>query len=151
MTKYTSVEQLIVRFLEVESHGKSAATKERYQRVVAHLSDFLDEVDVSRDMGTDPAALLESERQFEPKGAFFRLFDATDLVCCLPTFISERWLLGRLTDARTQVSLVGRLIVWLRRNRFVDMYAGGCAVWDAEAAVARARRAVGTKGDTHAA
>lgn len=130
---------LFDQFLADMSHGKTEATRMRYHQSLRHLRYFLDQVDVSPHLGTDPAAILEIERDFGRRGAFLRVFGATELVCCLPEFLEERWLRTRSGEARTQISLIGRMLPWLTRYRLVDMSVGACAFWEAEAAVRQAR------------
>lgn len=128
------------RFIAVEAIEVTASTAERYRRVLAHLLHYLDVVDVDDMLGLGPAILLKSERQFSRENAFFRIFGFDELVCCLPGFIEPAWLLPRHRDARTQVSLVGRLLKRLHRDRLIDMGVVACAYLEAEGAVAEARR-----------
>lgn len=130
---------LIDDFFRAEAEGKSAATVRRYARVRERLNDFLDTGDMSLGLGTHPASLLESERQFHDKGAFWTLFGADELVCCLPSFLHETWLPEQVGEARTQISLVGRLLTMLTKGH-IDRRITQCAVYDAEAEVERARR-----------
>ncbi|MET0931626.1 MAG: hypothetical protein ABWX74_19045 [Aeromicrobium sp.] len=130
---------LIDDFFQAEAEGKSAATVRRYARVRERLTAFLDTGDMSLGLGTHMAALLESERQFHDSGAFWTLFGPAELVGCLPSFLHETWLPGQVAEARTQISLVGRLLTVLRQGH-IDRRLTQCAVYDAEAAVARARR-----------
>ena len=111
----------------------------RYDKILRRFRYFLDQVDVSSHLGTDPAAILEIERDFGRRGAFLRVFGATELVCCLPEFLDERWIPTRPGEARTQIGLIGKMLPWLTRYRLVDMSVGACAFWEAEAAVRRAR------------
>ncbi len=127
-------------FFADECVGRARGTQARYERVHQHLILYLDEADVSFCLGTHPAALLEAERQFAPGGAFLRLFGFEELVCCIPEFLSDTWLLPGPSDARTQISLIDRMLRWLTANRLFDRYYLGCAYWDAEAAIKRARR-----------
>lgn len=131
---------LIDDFFRAEAEGKSAATVRRYARVRVRLMSFLDTGDMSLGLGTHPAALLEAERQFHDTGAFWSLFGPDELVCCLPSFLHENWLPESVGEARTQISLVARLLASLSRHRDFDWQATACAWYDAEAAVKRARR-----------
>lgn len=131
---------LLERFLTDISRGKTVATQMRYIHILRHFQFFLDQVDVAPHLGTEQAAILEVERDFGRRGALLRIFGATELVCCLPEFLEERWLPSRPGEARTQISLIGRLLRWLKYHRLIDMSVGACAFWDAEAAVKQARR-----------
>ena len=122
---------LIDDFFTSEAEGRSVATVRRYHRVRARLYDFLDTADMTLGLGADPAALLEAERQFHVSGAFWTLYGVDELASCLPSFVHETWLPTSTGEARTQISLVGRLLPRLGP-------AGGLA--GAEDAVARARR-----------
>lgn len=133
---------LFDRFLNDLSRGKTEKTRSRYAVVIATLRFFLDQVDVAPHLGTDPAALLEIERDFGRRGAFFRVFGATELVCCLPEFLERPWLPRQRGMARTQISVVGRLIPWLERCDLIDMAIARCAYWEAKAAVKSARLAL---------
>lgn len=136
---------LIDDFFRAEAEGRSAATVRRYARVRARLLSFLETGDMSLGLGTYPASLLESERQFHDTGAFWALFGADELVCCLPSFLHETWLPEEVGEARTQISLVGRLLSSLSRNRDIDWQTTACAWYDAESAVKRARRELGRR------
>lgn len=139
MTSKPTLDDLFDRFLDAACREKSASTVRRYRRVFEHLQNFLDIVDAAPLLGTDPAELLEVERGFGHRGAFARVFDATDFVCCLPAFIDEPWLMTTPADARAQVSLMGRLLVWFERHNCISMWNGACALYEAEAQVRRAR------------
>lgn len=130
------------RFVAEEAFDVTRSTADRYERVLEHLLTFLDEVDVAPHLGTGPATLLASERQFGERGAFFRVFGFDELVVCLAGFVENDWLLPARVDARTQISLTGRLLTRLRRDGLLDMFSVACAFLDTEAAVALARRTV---------
>lgn len=136
---------LIDDFFRTEAEGKSAATIRRYMRVRGRLVTFLDTADMSLGLGTHPASLLESERQFHDRGAFWSLFGPDELVCCLPLFLRETWLPDETGEARTQISLVSRLLSSLGRRRDIDWQSTRCALYEAEAAVRQARREVGQR------
>lgn len=133
---------LIDDFFRAATEGRSAVTARRYQRVRHRLMAFLDTADMSLGLGTGPAALLEAERQFHHSGAFWSLFGPDELVCCLPSFLHETWLPDSDAEARTQISLVARLLASLSRHGDIDWQMTSCAFYDAEAAVKRARREV---------
>ncbi len=122
---------LIDDFFTSQGEGRSVATMRRYERVRARLYDFLDTADMTLGLGSHPAVLLEAERQFHVSGAFWTLFGADELACCLPSFVHETWLPASAGEARTQISLVGRLLPRLGSSRGRS---------EAEDAVARARR-----------
>ncbi|KQX75555.1 hypothetical protein [Aeromicrobium sp. Root472D3] len=124
---------LIDDFFRAEAEGRSTATARRYDRVRSRLYDFLDTADMTLGLGSHCAVLLESERQFHQTGAFWTLFGVDELACCLPSFVHETWLPASNGEARTQISLVGRLLPRLGSS---------CGRPEAEAAVARARREV---------
>ena len=128
------------RFFAAEGLSVTPSTRERYQRVLAHLLHYLDTVDVAPYLGTGPATLLASERQFVSENAFFRIFGFDELVCCLEGFVEPRHLLPKRGEARSQVRLVEKLLKRLRRDQLIDMPVVACAYFDAEEAVARARR-----------
>lgn len=131
---------LIDDFFRAEVEGRSTATARRYLRVRPRLTDFLETGDMTLGLGTHPAALLEAERQFHDSGAFWTLFGPDELVCCLPSFVHDTWLPAGVAQARTQVSLVGRLLTHLGRQPLIDRQITACALHEAVAAVAHARR-----------
>ena len=131
---------LIDDFFRAEADGRSAPTVRRYERVRRRLMSFLDTGDMSLGLGTQPAALLEAERQFHDTGAFWTLLGPEELICCLPSFLHETWLPERTGEARTQISLVGRLLTALRRRHDFDWRVVSCAHLEAQAAVEQARR-----------
>jgi len=131
---------LIDDFFRAEGDGKSAPTARRYERVRQRLTTFLDTGDMALGLGTGEATLLEAERQFHDTGAFWTLFGPEELVCCLPSFVHETWLPEASGEARTQISLVGRLLTALRRRQDIDWRLVSCAYYEAQAAVAQARR-----------
>lgn len=126
-------------FFRGEAWSKTAHTRARYERVHRQLLQFLDHADMARWTGTHPAALLAAERQFG-QGAFFRVFDFDDLICCLPGLVGPDWLLPMPADRRAQISLTWRLAEFLDRNRLIDRQRVSCAYWDVEGAVRQARR-----------
>jgi hypothetical protein len=122
---------LIDDFFTTVADGRSSTTVHRYRRVRARLYHFLDTADMTLGLGTEAAALLEAERQFHESGAFWTLFGVDELACCLPSFVHETWLPPSTGEARTQISLVGRLLPRLGSS---------CGRYEAADAVARARR-----------
>lgn len=131
--------QLIDDFLAAEAAARADATVRRYARVRSRLTHFLDTGDMADWLGTHPATLLSAEREFHERGAFWQLFGPDELVCALPGFLLEPWLPESLGEARTQISLVSRLLSHLSRKRLLDFSVIRCAYWDAEGAVKAAR------------
>lgn len=138
---------LIDDFFRAEAVGKSAATIRRYARVRGRLLAFLDTGDMALGLGTHDLALLEAERQFHQTGAFWSVLGLDELVCCLPIFLRETWLPDGAAEARTQISLVGRLLAVLSRHPDFDWRGAACAWYEAEAAVRRAREEVSQRLD----
>lgn len=139
MTDISYEDQILGSFLDDMSRGKTESTRAGYAAVIAKLHLFLDRVDVAPHLGTDPAALLEIERDFGRHGAFFRVLSATELVCCLPEFLERPWLPLKRGSMRTHISLIGRLLPWMADRGFIDLSIGGCAYIDARRAVYEAR------------
>jgi hypothetical protein len=131
--------QLLDDFFAKEASGRAEATVRRYVRVRYRITQFLDTGDMSRWLGTHPAILLSAEREFHESGAFWQLFGPDELVCVLPGFLLEPWTPESLGEARTQISLVSRLLSHLGRTRLLDFSVVRCAYWEAEAAVKQAR------------
>lgn len=139
MTDSSREDMIFDRFLADLSDGKTDRTRSRYAVVIATLRFFLDQIDVAPHLGTEAAALLEIERDFGRRGAFFRVFGAAELMCCLPAFLERPWLPREASMARTQVSVIGRFIRWLERHDLIDMSLARGACWEAKAAVSAAR------------
>ncbi|MEV7396676.1 hypothetical protein [Aeromicrobium sp. NPDC092404] len=131
--------QLIDDFFAAEASGRAEPTVRRYGRVRDRLTHYLDTAEMSPWLGTAPATLLSAEREFHDRGAFWHLLGPDELVCVLPGFLLEPWLPETLGEARTQISLVSRLLSHVSRQRLLDLAAVQCALWDAEAAVRQAR------------
>jgi len=130
---------LLDDFFAKEASGRAEATVRRYVRVRDRLTQFLDTADMSPWLGTHPATLLCAEREFHESGAFWQLFGPDEVVYVLPGFLHEEWLPPSLGEARTQISLVSRLLSHLSRTRLLDFSVVRCAYWEAEAAVKQAR------------
>nr|MCW2728081.1 hypothetical protein [Aeromicrobium sp.] len=131
---------LIDDFFRQLAVGRKPETVRRYQRVRHRLLTFLDTGDMTLGLGSHPAVLLEAERQFHETGGFWTLFGPDELVMCLPSFLHESWWPEGAGEARTQISVVGRLLTHLSRKRVLDWSIVRCAYWEAEAAVVQARR-----------
>lgn len=125
-------------FLDL-AEGRTAETVRRYARVRLRLYEFLETGDMSLGLGTSPATLLDAERQFHTSGAFWSLFGAPELVCCLPSFLHPTWWPDGVSQTRLQIRLTGRLLTHLERSGSLDGVDVGCAFWEAEASVKEAR------------
>jgi hypothetical protein len=128
---------IIDDFFTAVGEGRRPATVRRYSRVRHRLYDFLDRGDMTLGLGTEPAALLEAERQFHDSGAFWSLWGADELVCCLPSFLHPTWLPEGVVEARLQITLSGRLLTWLSAAD-LDWQVTSCAFYEAQAAVKQA-------------
>lgn len=71
---------------------------------------------------------------------FFGALGLEAAIACLPRFLEPDWLLETAADARAQVSLIGRLLVWLDRTGSLDPDLLGCAFYEAQAAVRAAQK-----------
>jgi len=130
---------LLDDFFAQEASGRADPTMRRYGRVRDRLTHYLDTADMVRWLGTEAGTVLSAEREFHEHGAFWHLHGPDELVCVLPGFLQEPWLPEGLGEARTQISLVSRLLSLLTRRRLLDMSLFGRAHRDAEAAVTQAR------------
>jgi hypothetical protein len=139
--------QLLDDFIADEAFGRAEATVRRYARVRARLTHYLDVGEMADWLGRQPATLLGAEREFHEHGAFWQLFGPDELVCCLPGFLLEPWIPESLGEARTQISLVSRLLSHLSRKRLLDFSVVRCAYWEAEAAVQQARADLQARSD----
>ncbi len=129
------------RFFAIEAARVTPRTAQRYRLVQDRLGDYLAHVDVADHLGTGEAALLDLERLFGRDTAFARLFGIDELVCCLPGFLSPRWLASAAGERRAQIALTGRLLGYLRRRGLIDFSRVACAFYEAQGAVYAARDA----------
>ena len=134
------IDVILRSFLADESAGRSHVVGARYYRVMAHLCHYLESVDATVLLGPESGIILAAEREFQPNGAFLRLFDAHDLIYCLPGFLDSRWLMTNPSDARTQVSLTDRLLRWVRRRYREDIYYCAGGIRQCTEAIRQARR-----------
>ncbi len=111
--------QLIDDFMQQLAIGRKPQTVRRYARVRHRMTHFLDTADMTFDLGTASATLLELEREFHEQGAFWLIFGPDELVACLPGFISRAWLPDSVAEARMQISVVARLIESLSRDGLI--------------------------------
>jgi hypothetical protein len=118
------------------SSGRFAATR---TRLVAYLA-----TDAQHALHRDERALLLSEREFAPEGAFSRIFGPEVLLAALPGFLEPGWLPRQLFDARFQIRFVELLCDWLVARRLVRRRAVGCQVGDVRDAARSARAAIRT-------
>jgi hypothetical protein len=133
---------LLDDFFAAEADGRAQATVRRYARVRGRLTQFLDTGDLADWLGSHPAILLSAEREFHEHGAFWQLFGPDELVCVLPGFLLGPWLPEGLGEARTQISLLSRLLSHLSRAQLLDLSVVRGAYGDAEEAVRQARSAL---------
>lgn len=135
----TTHHQVLDVFVATAQASVGPATAARYARVHRQLLRFLDEAELGSSLGTGLAALLGLERELGGPGAFLRVYGFDELVCCLPAFVGPSWLLPARADARSQISLSGRLPRWLDRHGYLDSRLAGWALWEAEKAMDDAR------------
>ena len=135
-----SLGALLDQFFADECGRVGDRTRVRYGRVHALLLRFLEEIDVTDLLGSEPQTVLAMEREFGRTGAFQRLHDPEELVCCLPVFLSTDWLLPDLADARSQLVLTERLTRLIYRIHRYDLRTCSCT-FDQVYAAAAARRA----------
>lgn len=140
MTTYrASIEGLLEAFLKHAGADRTEATRERYRRVIDHLHLYLDSSDAEFWLGTDAARLIAHEREFEADRALARLFSIDELLCALPGFLASPWLMAKPGDARTQVSLIDRLLRTPLVRGLADDGGLFCVVHDGRRAVVQAR------------
>lgn len=142
---------LIDDFIQELAEGRKPETVRRYAQVRDRLTCFLDTAELAFDLGPGPATLLEAEREFHEHGAFWLLYGPTELVVCLPGFISAPWLPDSAAAARVQISVVARLVDSLGRSGAV----APSAIVDAKRAITYARhelerRSAASAPDEHA-
>lgn len=133
------------QFFAQQAQGKSAATRDRYERVRLRLLEFLTEGDMSRCLDLrENARLADSRRRGE---GFFGAFGLEEVLVCLTRFVDDDWLLEPLVDARAQVVLAGRLASSLQRFPQLDRSVLGCSVYETESAIRSARERLGPQRD----
>lgn len=147
-TQPANIESVLEAFLRYVGTGRAEATQTRYRRVIDHLHQYLDSADVAFWLGTEPAELIACEREFEADHAMARIFGMDELLCVLPGFLAPLWLMGRPADARTQVSLIDRMV-------HTDLVRGlaqeghlGCVIHDCVRAVRDARAELALRSRT---
>ena len=108
------VEALLAEAVEALTLHRTEATTRRYRRVLAHLSLFLDRVDVRGPLGLEAAARLEVARDLGREGSFLRCFGLLELISVLPLYLDDSWLAVRRGERVAQLRVVS---VLARRGR----------------------------------
>ncbi len=134
--RFDEVLRLLLEPIRAKAQGK------RLQRIDRCETDLRRCLDANADrLLIDPElALLPLERALDPEGATGRVASAELVLLLLPTFLSEpEWQGVDAEDRRLRISLAMTLArTGVRLPELAD-YASGCAMWDVEAAVQRAR------------
>jgi hypothetical protein len=123
--------------------------RERLERAEVDLRGRLDQ-NAGR-LLTDPElALLALEQQLHPVGAVARVASADVVLLLLPIFLREPQWHGRdAEDRRLRIQLALTLARSAVRLPELVQYAWGCAMWDVEAAVERARLDLRRQREAH--
>jgi hypothetical protein len=127
-------------FFLLEQARASGARQQRLARAIDDLRACFEDV-ADRVLTTPELATRDLERQFLAEGAAARVADAYALLFVLPVWLEDsRWHGKDLEDRRLRVHLTLPLARFVTRLPTFDGPAGGgCAVWDVEYAVGRAR------------
>lgn len=115
-----TIDEMLVPFFEQQTAEKTGRRLRRVREVERHLREYL-ETAGHRALDSESLALLNLERSFEPEGAFTRCMRAEELLFTLRTFIEPAWLPDDRVQARVQVSVVDRLVKWLRWHDLLDL------------------------------
>lgn len=134
-----NIVEIVESFKRHVGAGRHEVTQRRYQRVFEHLHDYLDSGDADFWLGTEATGLLACEREFEPHRALARMYSIDELVCTLPGFVAPAWLMPKPGDARSQVSLIDRLVRTGLVRGLMDEGILNCAVHDCHRAIRDAR------------
>jgi len=102
--------------LFAESHG---VLRDRMIRVMTAIDRFL-EAEGELILTPDDSVMLAAERQFTDKGAFVRTMHADDLIFALPGFLSPPWLHPDPLMQRVQLTVVQRLVEFVRDQVGLD-------------------------------
>lgn len=138
-----STASVINEFFAIQaSRSASDATQDRRERIRRHLFDFLESADVSGYLDPHELSLLAAARR--RGGGALAVIGPSQLVACLPAFITGDWLLPHRADARMQIAVTGRLVTWLDRAGHLDEVPADCAVHTTLAAVRDAASARGS-------
>ncbi len=127
-------------FFLLELARASGARKRRLERAVDDLRLCFEDVS-DRILITSELATRDLERQFQPEGAAARVADAFALLHVLPLWLEDpRWHGDDLEDRRLRVQLTLPLARYVTRLPSFDApNGGGCAFWNLDYAVRRAR------------
>ncbi len=127
-------------FFLLERARTSGTRQRRLERAIDDLRQCFEAV-ADRVLTTPELDTRELERQFRPEGAAARVADAYALLYVLPLWLDDpRWHGNDLEDRRLRVQLALPLARFVARLPTFDGPAGGgCAMWDLEYAVDRAR------------
>lgn len=130
-------------FFLLERARTSGARQRRLERATDELRQCFEAV-ADRILTTPELAVRELERQFRPEGAAARVADAYALLYVLPIWLDDpRWHGTDLEDRRLRVQLTMPLARFVTRLPTFDGPAGGgCAMWDLEYAIERARSGI---------
>lgn len=139
-----TIERLLVPFFVEQTAEKTGKRLRRVQEVERHLREYL-EVAGHRGLSAEGLGILNFERQFHPDSAFIRCMRADDLLYTLATFIEPAWLPDDPVQARVQVSIVEKLMRWLREHRFITYADVSCELQRLVVAIYRVRRAQRTE------
>ncbi|WP_150307335.1 hypothetical protein [Planctomonas psychrotolerans] len=142
-TPKPTIADLFDAFFADAAEGQSPAAERRTLRVRSSLEHYLD-AEGAAILTTDQLALLHTERQFAPHGAFVRTMFADDLLFALPGYLDPRFRSPDAAEARSEVVVVGKLVQWMWTKRLFDGYDVSCILRTLESALAEARRSLGT-------
>jgi hypothetical protein len=134
--RFDEVLRLLLEPIRAKAEGECL---ERIDRCEIDLRRCLD-ANADRLLIDPELALLRLERALDPEGATGRVASAELVLLLLPIFLSEpEWPGVDVEDRRLRISLAMTLArTGVRLPELAD-YASGCAMWDVEAAVQRAR------------
>ncbi|WP_166982834.1 hypothetical protein [Paramicrobacterium fandaimingii] len=139
-----TIEELLVPFFIEQTAGKTGKRLRRVQEVERHLREYLQTAG-HRILTTWSLGILNLERQFHPDDAFIRCMHADDLLYTLATFIEPAWLSDDRIQARVQVGIAEKLMLWLRENGLVTYADVSCELQRLVVAIYRVKRAQRTE------
>lgn len=131
-----SIDVLLQDYFHDARQSASGIALTRLDTVERELRDFL-EREGYRQLTTGGLAILESERQFEPRGAFSRSMHAEDLVFALPDFLETAS--GDHLLRRARLRHIEHLVARVIGYRLIDPGDFSCVLIDLRIALDRGR------------
>jgi hypothetical protein len=134
-----SITDLLDEFFAGYQENAPAAVHARTTTVRADLEQHL-ELEGPRILTTGQLAILTTEKQFNPEGAFARTMHADDLYYALQRYLDPAHALDGLAERETQLDVIAALAASLWSRRLLsDRNVSECTVMEFDIALKRGR------------